>query len=76
MWNRIKDRVKFIVKKKELNVKAKPKFVSIFSNSQQISVKKGRSHYLLKGCGIRKWNQIEDDNKEIQKDKRDDHWPK
>ena len=62
--DKIKDRVKLVIRKKELNVKALPEFVEIFNKSQNISVQKGRSHYLLKRCGKRKWDQMEDDNRE------------
>ena len=62
--DRLEDRAKFVVRKKELNAKALPEFASIFNKSQNISVQKGRSHYLLIRCGKRKWDQIEDDDKE------------
>ena len=61
---KLKDRVKHIVRKKDLKMKALPEFVDIFMKSKNISVQKGRSHYLLKKWGKRKWGEMEDDDKE------------
>ena len=61
---KLKDRVKHFVRKKDLNVKALPEFVNIFMKSKNISVQKGRSHYFLKMWGKRKLGEMEDDDKE------------
>ena len=54
--------------KKKLSIKALPEFVDIFKLSKNISVQKGRSHYLLKKFGKRKWDEIESDDKEKLKE--------
>ena len=43
---KIRDRVKHAVRQKSLNVKALPEFFDIFRKSNNISLQKGRSHFL------------------------------
>ena len=66
--NKIWERTKKMVMKKKLSIKALPEFVDIFKLSKNISVQKGRSHYLLKKFGKRKWDEIESDDKEKLKE--------
>ena len=39
-----------------------PQFIDIFQNSNSILVQKGRSHYLIKACGKRKWGEVKKDD--------------
>ena len=64
MKNVMKERVKHFINKRKMSVKALPEFINIFKKSQSISVHKGKTHYLLKTWGKRKWDEIEEDNKE------------
>ena len=48
----LKSREKFIVMKSRLNVVAIPKIISIFSKSQNLSVSKGKSHFLMRDCNV------------------------
>ena len=66
--NKIWEHTKKMVMKKKLSIKALPEFVDIFKLSKNISVQKGRSHYLLKKFGKRKWDEIESDDKEKLKE--------
>ena len=70
MRNVMKERVKYFINKLKMNVKALPEFINIFKNSESISVYKGKIHYLVKAWGKRKWDEIEDDNKERLKELR------
>ena len=45
----LKDREKMIVMKSRLNVEAIPEIVNIFAKSQNVSVSKGKSHFLMRG---------------------------
>ena len=44
--------------------KVLPEFAEIFKNSKNISLQKGRSHFLIKKFGKRKWGEIKDDYRE------------
>ena len=65
---KIKERVKHVVMMKKLNVKALPEFINIFKASQNISTVNGRSHFLIKRAGKRKWEDVMKDDKEQLKD--------
>ena len=58
-------RVKHVVNRKKLNVMALPEFIDIIQKSNSISVQKGRSHFLIKACGKRKWVEVEEDDAEL-----------
>ena len=47
-----------------MSVKALPEFISIFGKSDCVPVQNGKTHYLLKAAGRRKWSQMEDDNRD------------
>ena len=64
MKNVMKERVKHFINKRKMSVKDLPKFINIFKKSESISVHKGKTHYLVKAWEKRKWDEIEDDNKE------------
>ena len=59
-----KERAKYAINKRKMSVKALPEFISIFRKSDCVSVQNGKTHYLLKAAGRRKWNQMEDDNRD------------
>ena len=59
-----KERTKYVINKRKMSVKALPEFISIFWKSDCVSVQNGKTHYLLKAAGRRKWNQMEDDNRD------------
>ena len=61
---KISERVKHMVKMKSFNVKALPEFVNIFQSSKNISTDKGRSHFLIKTAGKRKWEEVKKDDAE------------
>ena len=44
----VKQRVKYVVNKKKLSVKALPEFISILKNSNNVSVVKGRTNHFIK----------------------------
>ena len=60
----MKERVIYFINKRKMSVKALPEFISIFKKSENISVYKEKTHYLIKTWGKRKWDEYEDDNKE------------
>ena len=62
---KMKVRVKHVVNRKKLNVMALPEFIDIFQKSNSTSVQKGRSHFLIKACGKRKWGEVEEDDAEL-----------
>ena len=64
---RVQERVKHVVKKKDLSVKVLPEFAEIFKNSKNVSVQKGKSDFLIKKFGKRKWGEIEDNDRESLK---------
>ena len=64
MKNVMKERGKYIINKCKMSLNALPEFINIFKKSENISVHKGKTHYLVKAWGKRKWDEIEDYNKE------------
>ena len=48
----LKSREKFIVMKSRLNVAAILEIISILSKSQNVSVSKGKSHFLMRDCNV------------------------
>ena len=72
---KINERVKYVIAQKRMMVKALSEFVTIFKNSKNILVHKGRTNQLLEKYGKRKWDKIESDNrdklKEAEKQLRD-----
>ena len=67
----VQERVKHRVRKKDLSVKVLPEFAEIFRSSKNVSVQKGRSHFLIKKFGKRKWGEMEDDDNEKLKKAND-----
>ena len=67
----MQERVKHRVRKKDLSVKVLPEFAEIFRSSKNVSVQKGRSHFLIKKFEKRKWREMEDDDKEKLKKAND-----
>ena len=63
----VKAKVKHVVRKKDLCVKVLPEFAEIFKSSTNVSVQKGRFHFLIKKFGKRKWGEVEDDDREMLK---------
>ena len=61
---KISDRTKFTINMKSFNLKALPEFISIFQSSKSISTDHGRSHFLLKTAGKRKWEEVKKDDAE------------
>ena len=57
-----KERAKYVINKRKMSVKALPEFISILRKSYCVSVQEGKTHYLLKAAGRKKWNQIENNN--------------
>ena len=47
-----------------MNVKVLPEFVNIFKSSKNISTERGRSHFLLKTAGKRKWDEVKEEDVE------------
>ena len=68
---RMEARVKHVAMKKKLTVKLLPEFVNMFMSSKNISVQKGRSHFLIKKYGKRKWEEVQDDGREKLKKTND-----
>ena len=67
--SKIKERVKHVVMAKRMNEKALPEFVGIFKASQNISTVNGRSHFLIKSAGKRKWEEVKkDDGEQLQEE--------
>ena len=60
--DKVKQTAKYVINKKSLSVKALPEFISVFNNSNNFSVEKGRTNHLIKSLG--KWEEIEDSNKD------------
>ena len=46
--DKVKQRLKYVVNKKQLSVKAPPEFISIFKNSNNVSVEKERTNHFIK----------------------------
>ena len=57
--DKVKQTAKYVINKKSLSVKALPEFISLFNNSNNFSVEKGRTNHLIKS-----WEEIEDSNKD------------
>ena len=55
---KISELVKYVVSKRSMNVKILPEFVNIFESAKSISTERGRTHFLLKTAGKRKWENI------------------
>ena len=66
--DKIKERVKYIVNQKKLTVKAPSEFIQIFKNSSNISLEIGRTNHLIKKLGKRKWDEIEDTDRDKLKE--------
>ena len=49
---------------KSLNIKALHEYVNILKSSKNISTDNGRSHFLLKTAGKRKWEKVKKDDAE------------
>ena len=49
------ERTEYITEKKEMKVRALPEFIKLIKDSKSISTQKGRSHFLIKGLGNKKW---------------------
>ena len=64
MSESIEGRVKYLINKKKLTVKALPEFINIFKNSKNVSVENGRTNHLIKRFGKRKWDQMENTDKD------------
>ena len=60
--------------KSRLNVFAIPEIISIFSKSQNVSVSKGKSHFLMRDCnvGIKRKNPDEEMKEDINHNKKID----
>ena len=72
-WNsliddNIKERAKYVVNQKKLSVKALPEFIHIFKNSNNVSVENWRTNHLIKKFGKRKWDEIENTDRDKLKD--------
>ena len=65
---KISERAKHMIRMKSFNVKALPEFIDIFQSSRNISTDRGRSHFLLKGAGKRKWEEVKKDDAEQLRD--------
>jgi len=65
----MRSRVRQVVSKKDLRVKALPEFIKIFRSSESIYVQKGRFHYLIKMSGKLRWGEVELSEKKKLKDK-------
>ena len=64
----IKERAKYVVNQKKLSVKALPELIHIFKNSNNVSVENGRTNHLIKKFGKRKWDEIENTDRDKLKD--------
>ena len=49
--DKVKQTAKYVINKKSLSVKALPEFISLFKNSNNFSVEKGRTNHLIKSLG-------------------------
>ena len=62
------------MEKKEMRIIALPEFIKLFKESRSISTKNGRSHFLIKALGNKKWGnhvknkreQLADAEKEVE----------
>ena len=61
---KISDRVKHVIRKKSMNIKVLPEFANIFESSKNISTERGRSHFLIKAAGKRKWEDVKREDEE------------
>ena len=59
------ERTEYIMEKKELKVRALPEFIKLFKDSKSISTQKGRSHFLIKGLGNKKWGSFSKNSREL-----------
>ena len=63
-------REKKLVQNKRLNVVALPQFIKMFANSNNVSVSKGRTHFLLRSpFSKRKCYEMETDNQLLEEEK-------
>ena len=53
------------MEKKELKVRALPEFIKLFKDSKSKSTQKGRSHFLIKGLGNKKWGSHTKNSREL-----------
>lgn len=65
---KLNERVKLVVMKKSLNIKALPEFIEVFKKAKNISTINGRSHFLIKRAGRRKWDEVKKDDPQMLKD--------
>ena len=65
---RLSESVKHRIRMKSFNIKALPEFINIFQSSKNISTDNGRSHFLLKTAGKRKWEEVKKDDEELLRD--------
>ena len=68
----LKDREKMIVMKRGMNVEAIPEIVNIFAKSQNVSVSKGKSNFLMRKDQIDRKRkhpdeEMKDDNNQLKK---------
>ena len=49
------ERTNYIMEKKEMTIIALLEFIKLFKESKSISTKNGRSHFLIKALGNKKW---------------------
>ena len=66
--DKINERVKYVIAQKRMTIKALPEFVTIFKNSKNISVHKGRTNHLPKIYDKRKWDKIVSDDRDKPKE--------
>ena len=74
----LKDREKMIVMKSKMNVEAIPEIVNIFAKSQNVSVSKGKSHFLMWKDQIDRKRKhtdevMKDDNDQLKKIEKLNH---
>ena len=59
------ERTEYITEKKEMKVRALPEFIKLIKDSKSISTQKGRSHFLIKGLGNKKWGNHAKNSREL-----------
>ena len=47
-----------------MNIKVLPEFANIIESSKNISTERGRSHFLIKAAGKRKWEDVKREDEE------------
>ena len=52
------------MEKKEMRIRALPEFIKLFKESKCTSTKNGRSHFLIKALGNKKWGDYAKNKKE------------